>query len=422
MRKKGGRVKKADGGAYTGMPANYQPGFVQSAFGTGNLPHLQTAGMMATGDTVNRTNNYLQGKFAFDPTGTQASLPQQAPVNQQVENAYRYYLDRPSEPSGNAHWKHQMAEGLDVGGLGKQMQASPEYASRWGLPQPLQPSPQERLKSTDNTPSGKLVDQMYINMLGRLPEPAGKEYWLRQLAEGMSPGELQQQFVSSVEGKDYIKNRSYESLANEMAGGPPTQTSLQQSQNYFSGPRAPGSMPASMVPSLQNRNAEQLRYQMSPEAIAADQAMNAEELAEKQRIIDANLQWQKAEDERIAKMTGLEKEQAIAKKREDEEAAEAKRRADAAAQQQMLLFLLMSCDRRGKTNIVYVGKNAEGIKLYAFDYVDDIERCRLTGEMMPPKRVGPMAQDLEESFPERVLRVGKTLLITGTYELRPVTV
>ena len=339
MRKKGGRVKKADGGAYTGMPGNYQPGFVQSAFGTGNLDHLRSAGMMASGDTAQQASNYLQGKFAYDPSGTQRSLQQKAPVNQQIENAYRYYLDRPVQSGEAADLSHQMAQGMDVAGLGRLMQNSPEYTRTRSLPQ-----------------SGNL-----------------------------SP--------------------------------------YQQSINYFAGPRSPGAMPSSMVPSLQMRNADQLAYQMSPEGQAADKAMSDQELAEKKAIIQANQEWQRAEDERVGKMAQLEAEQAAAKAREDAEYARQRARAEAEAQQTMLLIWALSqCDRRAKTNIVYIGKNDEGIKLYAFDYVDDIERCKLTGEMMPPKRIGPMAQDLEESFPERVMRIGNTLLILGTYELRPVTV
>jgi hypothetical protein len=57
-------------------------------------------------------------------------------------------------------------------------------------------------------------------------------------------------------------------------------------------------------------------------------------------------------------------------------------------------------DEREKTNIKPLGKG-----LYAYDYIDDVERARATGEPMPPKRVGPMAQDIEARRPGLVVDI-----------------
>lgn len=57
-------------------------------------------------------------------------------------------------------------------------------------------------------------------------------------------------------------------------------------------------------------------------------------------------------------------------------------------------------DEREKTNIKPLGKG-----LYAYDYIDDVERARATGEPMPPKRVGPMAQDIEKKKPGLVVDI-----------------
>jgi hypothetical protein len=57
-------------------------------------------------------------------------------------------------------------------------------------------------------------------------------------------------------------------------------------------------------------------------------------------------------------------------------------------------------DEREKTNIKPLGKG-----LYAYDYIDDVERARETGEPMPPKRVGPMAQDIEARRPGLVVDI-----------------
>jgi len=57
-------------------------------------------------------------------------------------------------------------------------------------------------------------------------------------------------------------------------------------------------------------------------------------------------------------------------------------------------------DRREKTNIKKLGKG-----LYAFDYKDDVEAAEREGKPMPPKRVGPMAQEIEKDKPGLVIDV-----------------
>jgi hypothetical protein len=57
-------------------------------------------------------------------------------------------------------------------------------------------------------------------------------------------------------------------------------------------------------------------------------------------------------------------------------------------------------DEREKTNVQPLGKG-----LYAYDYIDDVRRAEATGSPMPPKRVGPMAQDVEKTRPGLVVDV-----------------
>lgn len=65
-----------------------------------------------------------------------------------------------------------------------------------------------------------------------------------------------------------------------------------------------------------------------------------------------------------------------------------------------LLGAFGSSDEGKKTNIEPVGTDPEtGMKLYAYDYIDDVERAERDGSPMPPKRVGPMAQDIAEESP-----------------------
>lgn len=60
-------------------------------------------------------------------------------------------------------------------------------------------------------------------------------------------------------------------------------------------------------------------------------------------------------------------------------------------------------DEREKTNKQKLGKDPQtGLDLYAYDYKADVEAARKSGKPMPPKRVGPMAQDIERQNPDAV--------------------
>jgi lysozyme family protein len=65
-------------------------------------------------------------------------------------------------------------------------------------------------------------------------------------------------------------------------------------------------------------------------------------------------------------------------------------------------------DEREKTNVQPLGKG-----LYAYDYKDDVRRAEEEGRPMPPKRVGPMAQDIEERAPGLVGEVGGHKVVKG---------
>ena len=65
-------------------------------------------------------------------------------------------------------------------------------------------------------------------------------------------------------------------------------------------------------------------------------------------------------------------------------------------------------DEREKTNVQHLGKG-----LYAYDYIDDVEAAERGERPMPPKRVGPMAQDIEERAPGLVGEVGGHKVVKG---------
>lgn len=67
--------------------------------------------------------------------------------------------------------------------------------------------------------------------------------------------------------------------------------------------------------------------------------------------------------------------------------------------------LMALSDRRTKTNIEKLGKDPEtGLPLYAYDYKSDVGKGL-------PKRVGPMAQDIEKMFPGSTAKIGGKMVI-----------
>ena len=55
-------------------------------------------------------------------------------------------------------------------------------------------------------------------------------------------------------------------------------------------------------------------------------------------------------------------------------------------------------DENEKTNIQKLGKDPQtGLPMYAYDYKSDVAAAKRGGTPMPPKRVGPMAQDIERT-------------------------
>ena len=75
-----------------------------------------------------------------------------------------------------------------------------------------------------------------------------------------------------------------------------------------------------------------------------------------------------------------------------------------------LLGAFGSSDEREKTNKNKLGE-VDGVDVYAYDYKDDVERAKKSGQPMGPKRVGPMAQDLERLGKGRVAEVGGKKII-----------
>jgi hypothetical protein len=88
--------------------------------------------------------------------------------NQWVQKSYVAYYGRPSDPLGLAYWAQRMDQ--DGGSLSSIIGAfgtSDEFTRRYG-----------------GLTFSQLLDSLYQQTLGRLPDPAGKQYYVDQLTMG----------------------------------------------------------------------------------------------------------------------------------------------------------------------------------------------------------------------------------------------
>ena len=70
-------------------------------------------------------------------------------------------------------------------------------------------------------------------------------------------------------------------------------------------------------------------------------------------------------------------------------------------------------DENAKTNVEKLGKDPEtGVDMYAYDYKSDVAKAKKSGSAMPPKRVGPMAQDIKR-FGGSTRKVGGKMIVNS---------
>lgn len=71
-------------------------------------------------------------------------------------------------------------------------------------------------------------------------------------------------------------------------------------------------------------------------------------------------------------------------------------------------------DKNAKTNIRKVGKDGlTGLDLYEYDYKSDVAHAKKHKTPMGPKRVGPMAQDIEKRMPGSTRKVGGKMIVSN---------
>jgi hypothetical protein len=137
--------------------------------------HLRPAGQrLLAGAVAGAVNAWWSGRCAVDPAAAESA----------VARLYLAYFLRPPDAAGRAYWTGKAASGeLCLGDISELFAGSPEFTGTYGaLGVP------------------EFVRLVYVNVLGREPDPDGYTYWATLLAAGqLRRGDVMTVFSESPE-------------------------------------------------------------------------------------------------------------------------------------------------------------------------------------------------------------------------------
>ncbi|HEX6493527.1 MAG TPA: DUF4214 domain-containing protein [Candidatus Dormibacteraeota bacterium] len=112
-----------------------------------------------------------------------------------VQGFYEEYLGRPSDPSGIAYWIGRMAQGTTFEQVRLAFIGSPEYFA------------------LHNDDPGQTIDGLYHDVLGRLPDPNGRAYWVAHF----NATTIASQILYSAEGRSDLVAGYYQAYLGRPA-------------------------------------------------------------------------------------------------------------------------------------------------------------------------------------------------------------
>ncbi len=100
----------------------------------------------------------------------------------ELQRLYLGYFLRPADADGLAYWTGQREAGLTLAAISEQFALSLEFQNRYG-----------------QADDAAFVDLVYLNVLDRQADAEGRAYWIAQIQQGMTRGELMTGFTESAE-------------------------------------------------------------------------------------------------------------------------------------------------------------------------------------------------------------------------------
>lgn len=119
-----------------------------------------------------------------------------------VTRLYLAYFGRWPDDPGLSYWLEVNRGGYGLASISTEFANSPEFANTYG-----------------DLDDGAFVDLVYLNVLRRTPDPSGRAYWMDQLDDGMTRGQLMLAFSESLEYRNATNPRiavraAYKGLLN----------------------------------------------------------------------------------------------------------------------------------------------------------------------------------------------------------------
>jgi hypothetical protein len=98
---------------------------------------------------------------------------------EQITSLYIGYFGRAPDPEGLTYWVGRYEDGFSLAEIAESFSVQPESTAKYPyLANPVLAS------------SGLFIQQVYLNLFNRLPDPEGEAYWAEQLENGMDVGEF----------------------------------------------------------------------------------------------------------------------------------------------------------------------------------------------------------------------------------------
>ncbi|HEX7131689.1 MAG TPA: DUF4214 domain-containing protein [Iamia sp.] len=137
-----------------------------------------------------------------------------------IARLYQAFYKRLPDTAGFMYWMDARRSGSwSLHRIAEQFARAPEFTQMYG--------------SVDN---GGFVDLVYDNVLGRDPDPAGRQYWIDQLDAGVTRGKVMTGFSESPEYKAAQRNRMHVvGCYGVMYNRIPTSSELSAWQNHLNG-------------------------------------------------------------------------------------------------------------------------------------------------------------------------------------------
>lgn len=107
-----------------------------------------------------------------------------------VVRLYYAHFDRAPDYAGMTYWAGVARDGWSMEKISEEFVRSTEFSTTYG-----------------SLSDEQYIDQVYLNVLGRASDPAGRAYWAAQLTGGMSRGALMVAFADAPEYQRVIRSK-----------------------------------------------------------------------------------------------------------------------------------------------------------------------------------------------------------------------